>query len=290
MHGFEYSAPASVADAATAAAKEDAKLLAGGQTLLPTMKQRLAAPTVLVDLRKVDGLSGISREGDMIVIGAMTRHADVAASPVVHDAIKGLGALAGLIGDPAVRHRGTIGGSLANNDPAADYPAAALALGATIVTNKREIKADDFFQGLFDDRAGGQRDHHESEVPDPREVGLREVPQSGLALCDGRRVRRQDQGRRARGGDRRRLERRVPADRHGEGAGLELLGRRDQGDQDRHLEHAVRPAWRRRIPRPSRQRDGAPRGGLGELTQDRIRLTNARPPAMPEGADVCEEA
>ncbi len=150
MHAFDYSAPASVADAVAALAQEDAKLLAGGQTLLPTMKQRLAAPSVLIDLRKIDGLAGISREGDAIVIGAMARHADVAASPVVHDAIKGLGALAGLIGDPAVRHRGTIGGSLANNDPAADYPAAALALGATIVTNKREIAADDYFKGLFE--------------------------------------------------------------------------------------------------------------------------------------------
>ena len=150
MHGFEYSAPASVADAVAALAREDAKLLAGGQTLLPTMKQRLAAPSVLVDLRKIEGMTGISREGDMIVIGAMTRHADVASSPVVHDAIKGLGALAGMIGDPAVRHRGTIGGSLANNDPAADYPAAALALGAVIVTDKREIAADDYFKGLFE--------------------------------------------------------------------------------------------------------------------------------------------
>ena len=150
MHAFEYAAPASVADAAAALANEDAKVLAGGQTLLPTMKQRLAAPSVLVDLRKIDGLSGISREGDALVIGAMTRHADVAASKVVQDAIPGLAALAALIGDPAVRHRGTIGGSLANNDPAADYPAAALALGATIVTNKREIAAGDFFKGLFE--------------------------------------------------------------------------------------------------------------------------------------------
>ena len=150
MHAFDYSTPASIADAVAALGQEDAKLLAGGQTLLPTMKQRLAAPTVLVDLRKIDGLSAISREGDAIVIGAMARHAEVAASPVVHDAIKGLGALAGLIGDPAVRHRGTIGGSLANNDPAADYPAAALALGATIVTNKREIAADAYFKGLFE--------------------------------------------------------------------------------------------------------------------------------------------
>ena len=148
MHAFEYAAPASVADA-VAALNDDAKLLAGGQTLLPTMKQRLAAPATLIDLRKVAGLSGIKREGDSIVIGAMTRHAEVATSETAA-AIKGLVHLAGLIGDPAVRHRGTIGGSLANNDPAADYPAAVLALGATVVTNKREIAADDFFAGLFE--------------------------------------------------------------------------------------------------------------------------------------------
>jgi carbon-monoxide dehydrogenase medium subunit len=149
MHAFDYAAPTSVADA-VAALGEDAKLLAGGQTLLPTMKQRLAAPAKIVDLGKIAGLSGVTREGDNIVIGAMTRHAEVATSPVVHDAIPALASLAGGIGDPAVRHRGTLGGSLANNDPAADYPAAALGLGATIVTNKREIPADSYFKGLFE--------------------------------------------------------------------------------------------------------------------------------------------
>ena len=149
MHAFEYAAPSSVADA-VAALGEDAKLLAGGQTLLPTMKQRLAAPAKLVDLSKIAGLSGISRQGDTIVIGATTRHADVASSAVVAEAIPALAHLASLIGDPAVRHKGTIGGSLANNDPAADYPAAALGLGATIVTNTREIGADQFFKGMFE--------------------------------------------------------------------------------------------------------------------------------------------
>ena len=148
MHAFEYSAPASVADA-VAALNEDAKLLAGGQTLLPTMKQRLATPATLIDLRKIAGLAGISRAGDSIVIGAMTSHAEVATSSTA-GAIKGLAHLASLIGDPAVRHRGTIGGSLANNDPAADYPAAALGLNAVIVTNKREIAADAYFKGLFE--------------------------------------------------------------------------------------------------------------------------------------------
>jgi carbon-monoxide dehydrogenase medium subunit len=150
MHAFEYAAPTSVADALTALAQEDSKLLAGGQTLLPTMKQRLATPAALVDLRKIAGLSGVTREGDALVVGAMTSHADVAASSVVKQALPALAALAGWIGDPAVRHRGTLGGSLANNDPAADYPAAALALGATIVTDRREIAAEDFFHGMFE--------------------------------------------------------------------------------------------------------------------------------------------
>jgi carbon-monoxide dehydrogenase medium subunit len=150
MHAFEYVAPTSVTEAVAALAQEDAKALAGGQTLLPTMKQRLAAPSTLVDLGKVAGVAGISREGDKLVIGAMARHYDVATSAVVNDAIKGLATLAGGIGDPAVRHRGTIGGSLANNDPAADYPAAGLALDATVVTSKREIAAEDYFVGLFE--------------------------------------------------------------------------------------------------------------------------------------------
>jgi len=150
MHSFDYAAPSSVNDAVAALSNEDAKLLAGGQTLLPTMKQRLAAPSVLVDLSKIAGLAGVSREGDMIVIGAMTRHADVATDAIVKAAIPALASLAAGIGDPAVRHRGTIGGSLANNDPAADYPAAALALGAVIVTNKREIAADAYFTGMFE--------------------------------------------------------------------------------------------------------------------------------------------
>ena len=169
MHAFEYTAPTSVADA-VAALGEDAKVLAGGQTLLPTMKQRLAAPATLIDLKKIAGLSGISREGDVIVIGAMTPHAEVATSSVAA-AIKGLVHLAGLIGDPAVRHRGTIGGSLANNDPAAEYPAAALALGATIVTNKREIAADDYFTGMFETALGENEIITKVKFPIPQTSG-----------------------------------------------------------------------------------------------------------------------
>jgi carbon-monoxide dehydrogenase medium subunit len=150
MYSFEYLRAQSVADAAKlVTSKPDAKLLAGGHTLLPTMKLRLASPKAIVDLGRIAELKGIEKKGNALVIGAMTTHAEVAESAAVRSAIPGLAALAGGIGDPQVRHRGTIGGSVANNDPSADYPAALLALNATIVTNKREIKADAFFQGLF---------------------------------------------------------------------------------------------------------------------------------------------
>src|ERR1700685_2237453 len=149
MYAFTYHRPTNVAGAIADLAADDAKLLAGGQTLLPTMKQRLASPASLVDLGRIGELSGISREGEQIVIGAMTRHADVASNATVHQAIPALAALAAHIGDPHVRNRGKIGGSIANNDPAADYPAAVLALGATVKTNKRSIAAEDFFKGLF---------------------------------------------------------------------------------------------------------------------------------------------
>jgi carbon-monoxide dehydrogenase medium subunit len=151
MYAFDYHRPDSVAAAASLlGASEEAKLLAGGQTLIPTMKLRLASPGEIIDLSRIADLNGIALEGDKLVIGATTTHAVVAGSPIVKQAIPTLAELAHLIGDPAVRHRGTIGGSLANNDPAADYPAAALALGATITTSKRDIAADDYFKGLFE--------------------------------------------------------------------------------------------------------------------------------------------
>jgi len=150
MYATNFQSAASAADAAAKlSAAEDGKLLAGGQTLIPAMKARLAAPTDLVSLGRA-GMSGISSDGGGLTIGAMTTHAEVAASPEVKSACPGLAQLAGGIGDPAVRHRGTIGGSVANNDPAADYPAGLLALGATIVTNQRQIAAADFFTGLFE--------------------------------------------------------------------------------------------------------------------------------------------
>lgn len=151
MYPFNYERALSVEDAASKrSAADDGTYMAGGMTLIPTLKQRLASHSDLIDLGGIDGLAGISLDGDIVTIGAMTRHADVAASAELRDAIPALAGLAGLIGDPAVRNRGTIGGSLANADPAADYPAAVLGLGATIVTDKREIAADDYFIDLFE--------------------------------------------------------------------------------------------------------------------------------------------
>jgi carbon-monoxide dehydrogenase medium subunit len=151
MYDFTYHKATSRDGAKSArAAADDGQYLAGGMTVLATMKQRLASPSDLVDLSGISDLEGIRRDGDLIVIGAMTSHAEVAASADVGDAIPALAALASRIGDPQVRNRGTIGGSIANADPAADYPAAIVGLGATIRTDSREIAADDFFTGLFE--------------------------------------------------------------------------------------------------------------------------------------------
>ncbi len=150
MYEAHYHRPSSVAEAASLLAeKGEATLIAGGQTLLPTLKLHLAAPSDLVDLRAMPELRGVRRDGDAVVIGAMTTHAEVATDEAVRSLVPSLAKLAGKIGDPAVRHLGTIGGSIANNDPAADYPAAMLALGATLVTDRREIAAEDFFDGMF---------------------------------------------------------------------------------------------------------------------------------------------
>ena len=149
MYDFAYQKPASLADAVSALTGDaDAKPLAGGMTYIPVLKQRLAKPSTIVDLAGL-GLTGITVANGKVLIAAMTTHATVAASAEVQQAIPALAALASSIGDDAVRHRGTIGGSIANNDPAADYPAAALALGATIKTDRRSIPADDFFTGMF---------------------------------------------------------------------------------------------------------------------------------------------
>lgn len=151
MYEFNYHRPTSLDEVSKILATNDeAKLLAGGMTLLPTMKMRLAQPSDLVDLSGIDGLGDISDSGGAIEIGAMVRHSDVAASDVVQKEIPALAELAESIGDAQVRNRGTLGGSIANSDPAADYPAAVLGLNATVKTSKREIAADDYFKGLFE--------------------------------------------------------------------------------------------------------------------------------------------
>ena len=151
MRSFAFHRPTTLYEmSALLGGVDDSVPLAGGMTLLPTIKQRLAAPAALIDLSKIPQLSGISAEGDFLTVGAMTRHVDVAESELVRSKIPLLASLAAGIGDPAVRNRGTIGGSVANNDPSADYPAALLALDATVVTERREIAADAFFRGLFE--------------------------------------------------------------------------------------------------------------------------------------------
>ncbi len=151
MYDFQYHKAKTVAEAAGLVAKAaEGKLVAGGMTLIPTLKLRLAKPSDLVDLGGISELKGIKQDGNAVVIGSMTRHIEVAESAEVKQAIPALAQLAAHIGDPAVRNRGTLGGSISNNDPAADYPAAVLALNATIVTNKRKIPADQFFKGMFE--------------------------------------------------------------------------------------------------------------------------------------------
>lgn len=150
MYDFEYHKPGSLADAVKLlSADPDARPISGGQTLLPALKHRLNKPTSVIDLSGIAELKGIRREGDKLVIGALAKHVEVATSPEVKAAIPALAQMAGTIGDTQVRNRGTIGGSVSNNDPAADYPSAVMGLNATVVTDKRRIAADDFFQGMF---------------------------------------------------------------------------------------------------------------------------------------------
>src|SRR3954465_14198830 len=151
MHSFQYHRPSSTKDAlGLAQQKSEGRYLAGGQSLVQAMKLRLTSPSDLIDLGTIKELSGIKLSGSTVEIGAMTRHAEVAASAEIKKAVPSLAAMAGLIGDRQVRHMGTIGGSLANSDPAADYPAALLALNATITTNKRKVPGDQFFKGLYE--------------------------------------------------------------------------------------------------------------------------------------------
>jgi len=177
MYETIYHRPSSVDEAAALFAKgSEAKYLAGGHTLIPVMKQRLASPSDVIDLGKIKELVGVEASGDTLIIKAATTHYDVAASGPAQKAIPALANLASLIGDPAVRHRGTIGGSIANNDPAADYPAALLALGATVKTNKRSISADDFFKGLFSTALADGEIITQVSFPVPAKAGYSKFP------------------------------------------------------------------------------------------------------------------
>ncbi len=186
MHDIDYYKPHDFADAVAALARhDDFKLLAGGMSLIPALKLRLTRYSGLVDLGALEDLRGVRREADAIVVGAMTSHAEVAASAEVIRAIPALAALAGGIGDPLVRNRGTIGGSIANADPAADYPAALLGLNATVVTNERRIAADDFFVSLFETALKAGEIVKEVRFPIPGAAGYSKFrqPASRFALA-----------------------------------------------------------------------------------------------------------
>lgn len=176
MYEFEYKKPASLAEAAQLLGNEDAKLMAGGQTYIPTLKQRLAQPSMVIDLGAIGELKGIKEEAGGVTIGAMTRHGEVANSDLVKKVIPSLAAVAEGIGDPQVRNMGTLGGSIANNDPAADYPGALLALGATIRTNKREIAADDFLTGMFETALGDDEIIKEVHFKKPTAASYQKFP------------------------------------------------------------------------------------------------------------------
>lgn len=184
MYDFDYHRPAEL-DAALAllAGHDDFKPLAGGMSLIPTLKHRLARYAGIVDLGAIDALKGIRVTSDRLVIGATTPHAEVAASDDIARVIPALNHLAGGIGDPLVRNRGTIGGSIANNDPAADYPSAVLGLGAEVVTHQRVIPADEFFLGLFETALAPGELVTEVRFPIPRAAGYYKLPQPASRFC-----------------------------------------------------------------------------------------------------------
>jgi carbon-monoxide dehydrogenase medium subunit len=177
MYAFEYHRPKTVAEAVSLLqGASDGKLLAGGHTLIPTLKQRLASPSDIIDLGAIGELKGIHEEGDRLIIGALTTYSEVVESETARRAIPALAQLASHIGDSQVRNRGTIGGSIANNDPASDYPAAVLGLNATVRTNQREIAADDFFLGMFETALGDDEVITAVSFPKPTKAGYMKFP------------------------------------------------------------------------------------------------------------------
>ena len=261
MRTFAYHQPETVAQASALLNDDNARPLAGGMTLLPTMKLRMAAPSALVDLRAVPGLSEIKLADKYLEIGAMTTHDTVSRSEIVRSTIPALARLAGGIGDPQVRNRGTLGGSIANNDPTADYPAAVLALNADSGDGSAGNRGRRFLQGLVRNSAAARRDSDLGALSGPGSRGLCEAAQSGFPLCSRRRVRGEIPGRGACRGD---------------GCGAVCFpcphvrgsaGRRffAVGDRaDHHRSHAAheRHSCRFRISRSSDHGDGATRRDL----------------------------
>ena len=177
MYAFEYHRPTTVAEAVSLLkGASDGKLLAGGHTLIPTLKQRLASPSDIIDLGAIRELKGIRQEGDRLIIGALTTYSEVVESETASSTIPALAQLASHIGDSQVRNRGTIGGSIANNDPASDYPAAVVGLNATVRTNQREIAADDFFRGMFETALGDDEVITAVSFPKPAKAGYMKFP------------------------------------------------------------------------------------------------------------------
>ena len=177
MYAFEYHRPKTVAEAVSLLqGASDGKLLAGGHTLIPTLKQRLASPSDIIDLGAIAELKGVRQEGDRLIIGALTTYSEVVESETARTMIPALAQLASHIGDSQVRNRGTIGGSIANNDPASDYPAAVLGLNATVRTNQREIAADDFFRGMFETALGDDEVITAVSFPKPDRAGYAKFP------------------------------------------------------------------------------------------------------------------
>ena len=251
------------------------KFMAGGMTLMPTMKQGLATPSDIVDLAGLRN-AGVTAGAAKVTVKAGTPHADVAANPGVRKSIPALAELARAIGDPHVRHRGTIGGSIANNDPAADYPAALVGLGATVITNARKLPAEKFFTGMF--ATALKRDEMVTavEFPVPKRAGYAKFPNPASRYAMVGVFVAQDKAGKVRVAVTGAGPFGVPGGGNGAGAGEELLGRcperrhrRGQGPQQRHARLG-------RIPRPSRERDGPPGGGGSEITQRGARQFEAR--------------
>jgi aerobic carbon-monoxide dehydrogenase medium subunit len=177
MYAFEYHRPTTVAEAVSLLkGTTDGKLLAGGHTVIPTLKQRLASPSDIIDLGAIKELKGVRQEGDRLIIGALTTYSEVVESETARSTIPALAQLASHIGDSQVRNRGTIGGSIANNDPASDYPAAVVGLNATVRTNQREIAADDFFRGMFETALGDDEVIIAVSFPKPAKAGYMKFP------------------------------------------------------------------------------------------------------------------